>query len=300
MTAEDLRMQVPQGAERLRGIEDFATHPVAPHVREFAGLLATQIGVKGSLEPRDFLINSMLLLGQWGAGIDLHGQILEGSLAGLTAVEYLMIELSLPRLARIGADQRFAGEVRQLLEGSLRERGLNIPPEYLDIPEAEVDDAITSPIRTIEDVQALIIEDARARFITLDWTQYGITPGEVETSFQALYGVVLMQNRLDLPIRVLDSAEESDQESLSNLPEERKSKITERFWLAIIPDEVSSTDATFIRDHLWTQVAERTAIGYKLHPEQVMSQFLVQEESLRYAGRRMTQRFEQGLGELGQ
>lgn len=123
---------------------------------------------------------------------------------------------------------------------------------------------IRRPITNIEEAQVLILDDAKRRVSSFDWSRYGVQ--HAEDHFDILFPLVLNTLPRDFRrITMLDRNKDHEAERIRLTEEDHKVSLTDRdrFWLVMLDDVISPEDATFLRDFLWLQTP--AAIAQTLH-----------------------------------
>ena len=123
---------------------------------------------------------------------------------------------------------------------------------------------IVQPIANIVEAQALIVDDAKRRMSSFDWSRYGVQCAE--DHFDMLFPLVLNTLPRDFRrITMLDMDKGHEAELVRLTKEDHKVSLTDtnRFWLVMHNDVISPEDATFLRDFLWLQTP--VAIAQVLH-----------------------------------
>lgn len=143
-------------------------------------------------------------------------------------------------------------------------------------------------ISTVAEAENVIVDDARQKVIALDWQHFGIDLKGVETFFNITWPLILRQSGQNPPFNVLDNKDPHEFAILCSLPYDwkKKSETTGRFWLAIFK-QISSEEATFLRDWLWLKAPEVIAAGCEIDSTAVAEYFFKSNQGYRQSAFRI-------------
>lgn len=155
---------------------------------------------------------------------------------------------------------------------------------------------IGQPITNIGEAQTLIMDDAKRRVSSFDWSRYGVQYAEAH--FDLLFPLVLNTLPRDFRrITMLDTDKDHEAKLVRLTKEDHKVSLTDgdRFWLVMLDDVISPENATFLRDFLWMQTPAAIAQSLHLSDWEVVQSFRDESPHAREAVVRVLER----SGQLG-
>ena len=134
--------------------------------------------------------------------------------------------------------------------------------------------AIRQPIRRINEAKTLIYDDARKIFSSLNWSKYNIMQPELyfDFFFPEVIGTLPAS-------KLITFSDESGSEAgfIKSRPDIYKTILNsneqKRLWLVMKENEISSKDATFLKDYLLLQAPITIALKDSLDPAKVTRSF---------------------------
>ena len=261
--------QVPRCNDIPQAIEKFAgCQSPDPRVSEFARFIATRFGQRRSIIAPNFVLLSQMSLYELQNGIDaLTGEPIENELAGLSDEEAEDLTRAVPDLARMA----FGTEFGNAVESQFREMGVIPHEEAIPGKDFTENEILLEDIYTIDDAYEKIVLDARGRVLELDWQQYGIDSEDVSQLFEQFYPSALRQSPCLLPLTVLANKTWLERGLLLEILPTQKRHLSGEHWLGMTRERIPADMATFVRDYLFTKVAEVIAMDYNLDPREAIA-----------------------------
>jgi hypothetical protein len=151
--------------------------------------------------------------------------------------------------------------------------------------------AIRQSIRHINEVKTLIYDDARKRVSSLNWSKYSIM--QPEACFDCFFPEVI-GNLPDSKLITLTDKIVSDAKLIQATPDIHKrilnSSEQKRLWLVMKGNEISSKEATFLKDYLLLQTPVTIASKQSLDSAKVVRSFKDANPDIRQAIFRIKQK----------
>lgn len=149
-------------------------------------------------------------------------------------------------------------------------------------------DIVTVHIDDINQAKTLVIEDAKARALTLDWGKFGIDNlHQVKQLLDVSYPLALRQADLGFNLNLLNANNLEERTLLEGIADERKSSMEGGFWLAMFSETITAEEATIMRDYLWTVAPGIVATMKHLPEEKMMFDFVENHPSFLQAFNRV-------------
>ena len=263
-------------SQRLLQAQEFAPRLLDPRVVELGKFVASRMN-NTQIVPMSFVMESALCIEDLRRGIDGYTQKpIDSALLNQPAYVYDYLYLNIPTLARIAFSEAFADKVRTFVVDVLAGSG------------RKEDEWVLSPVTTIEQAQADIIDNAKEKVLGLDWAHFGL--GKKKEKIGQLYDgtsrVVLRNAGMNFPLNILREDHYKEAVTLKGIAPERKKTEVEGYSLAMLKSRIDVEEATFIRDWLFIKVPETVAKMHKLAPVDVVKYFVDNDKSFLKAGLR--------------
>lgn len=243
-------------SQRLLQVQEFAPRLLDLRVVELGKLVARRM--RPQIVPAGFVVASALCIEDLKRGIDSFTQKpIDSTLLRQPQPAYVYdyLYLNIPTLASIAFSKVFADEVRTLTAAVVAQAGL------------EEDEWVLSPIITLEQAQADIIDNAKKKVLGLDWAHFGLgdKKEEIGQVYDASSRLILRNAGMNFPLKILGE---------------------DQYKEAILLKRINVEEATFIRDWLFLKAPESVAAKYKLSSEDVSKYFVSSDKSFLKAGLR--------------